>query len=340
MKLSIIIPVYNVAKYLEKCVTSIVEQIRYRNDTELILVDDGSRDHSPQMCDNYSELYKNVKTIHQKNAGSGRARNTGIESASGTYLYFVDPDDYLTMNTVTEILKMIEKQADLFIFSYWDVDYATNKKEKKVFSTSRMLSKSGFRKSFAFLFKTEMLYTVWNKVYSKQFLIENKLFFGNASMGQDVHFNLAVYEKVEKVYLSSECLYYYVQDRNGSSTSRYRENSLQLKSEELFLLQTLLDKFGLDEPELIALLYRNIFLDVSRHIIGCELSRRDKIKELRKMCSSQAFAKLGKEKFKLSISWLLLYKGQYNFLILYVKSRLYIQSKLDRLLYRIDSKSM
>ncbi|KRL98686.1 glycosyltransferase family 2 protein [Liquorilactobacillus satsumensis] len=340
MKLSIIIPVYNVAEYLEKCVTSIVEQIRTRNDTELILVDDGSRDRSPQMCDNYSELYKNVKTIHQKNAGSGRARNTGIESARGTYLYFVDPDDYLTINTVAEILKMLEKRTALCIFGYWDVDYVTNKKGKKAFSTSRVLSKASFRKSFASLFKTEMLYTVWNKVYSRQFLIENKLFFGNASMGQDVRFNLAVYEKVESVYLSSECLYYYVQDRNGSSTSRYRENSLQLKSEELFMLQALLNKFGLDEPALIALLHRNIFLDVSRHIIACGLPRRDKIKELRKICASQAFTELGKAKFKPSISWLLLYKGQYNFLILYVKARLYLQSKLDGLLYSIDSKSM
>ncbi|KRN06321.1 glycosyltransferase EpsH [Liquorilactobacillus sucicola DSM 21376 = JCM 15457] len=321
-------PIYNVEDCLERTIALTATQICNKNDVELILVDDGSEDRSPEICDRYSAHYVNVKTLHQKNAGTGAARNAGIKNARGEYLYFADPDDYLADDTVAAILKMITKQAELFIFNYWNVDSLTGKKERKFLGVNALLNKADFRSDFVKLFKTEMLYTVWNKVYQKKFLLEHRLLFGNAPMGQDVRFNLAVYEKVDSVYLSTECLYYYVQDRIGSSTTKYRSNRFQLKSEEVHLLQKLLTEFGLEAPDFIELLYRNVFLDVSRHIVDCNLSNKEKVKELQRLCSSELFAHLEKTEFKPSISWLLLYKGWYDCLIWYVKSRLYLQNRL------------
>ena len=96
MKLSIIVPIYNVALYLRKCVDSLLAQDI--TDYEIILVDDGSPDECPQTCNEYAEKYDNIKVVHQENAGLSAARNSGIAVAQGDYILFVDSDDYLQPN--------------------------------------------------------------------------------------------------------------------------------------------------------------------------------------------------------------------------------------------------
>ena len=98
-KISVIIPVYNVEKYLSKCIESVLEQDF--SDYEIILIDDGSTDTSGKLCDEYAENYSAIKVIHQQNKGLGGARNTGIEAAEGQYLLFVDSDDYIRDNIMT-----------------------------------------------------------------------------------------------------------------------------------------------------------------------------------------------------------------------------------------------
>ena len=92
-KISFIIPVYNTERYLETCINSIINQEYYNY--EIILVDDGSKDGSGEICDTFSREYANIKTIHQKNGGSSEARNTGIKNSVGEYLLFVDSDDFI-----------------------------------------------------------------------------------------------------------------------------------------------------------------------------------------------------------------------------------------------------
>ena len=92
MRFSIIIPVYNSEKYLKACVNSVLQQ-SYK-DIEVILVDDGSKDRSPQICDTYAGQDKRIRTIHKKNGGTADARNAGLEVATGDYITFIDNDDY------------------------------------------------------------------------------------------------------------------------------------------------------------------------------------------------------------------------------------------------------
>ena len=103
--ISFIIPVYNVEKYLNACVDSILDQIT--DDCEIILVDDGSADSSGTICDKYAEEDSRVKVVHQKNGGLAAARNTGLDYAQGEYVAFVDSDDYLAMQCIPEILNWI-----------------------------------------------------------------------------------------------------------------------------------------------------------------------------------------------------------------------------------------
>ena len=120
MKLSIIVPVYGVAKYLPKCVDSLLAQDI--SDYEIILVDDGSPDECPQICDQYAEQYSNIKVIHQANAGLSAARNTGIVVAKGEYICFVDSDDYLQPNVLGALMEQVGRDnLDVLRFDYQNV---------------------------------------------------------------------------------------------------------------------------------------------------------------------------------------------------------------------------
>ena len=120
MKLSIIVPIYNVAPYLRKCVDSLLAQDI--SDYEIILVDDGSPDECPQICDQYAEQYSNIKVIHQVNAGLSAARNSGIKVATGDYIMFVDSDDYLHPNVLGALMDQVERNnLDVLRFRYQNV---------------------------------------------------------------------------------------------------------------------------------------------------------------------------------------------------------------------------
>lgn len=120
MKLSIIIPVYGVAKYLPKCVDSLL--IQDISNYEIILVDDGSPDECPEICDQYAAQYSNIKVVHQANGGLSAARNSGIKIAQGKYILFVDSDDYLQPNTLANLLEQAERDnLDVLRFRYQNV---------------------------------------------------------------------------------------------------------------------------------------------------------------------------------------------------------------------------
>ena len=120
MKLSIIVPVYGVANYLCKCVDSLLAQDI--SDYEIILVDDGSPDECPQICDDYAKKFTNINAIHQENKGLSEARNTGTRAAQGDFIMFVDSDDYLQPNVLGALMEQVEKDnLDVLRFRYQNV---------------------------------------------------------------------------------------------------------------------------------------------------------------------------------------------------------------------------
>lgn len=117
---TVIVPVYNVEKYLDRCVKSIVRQT-YK-DLEIILIDDGSPDRCPEMCDAWKLKDSRIKVIHKKNAGLGYARNTGIDNATGKYLCFVDSDDYIAPDTIEKAYYCaVQYNADIVSYGYYVV---------------------------------------------------------------------------------------------------------------------------------------------------------------------------------------------------------------------------
>ena len=119
-KVSIIIPIYKVEKYLNQCINTIVHQT-YKN-LEIILVDDGSPDECPKICDSWGRKDSRIKVIHKSNGGLSDARNEGLTKATGKYLLFVDSDDWISLNMVSDLVKIMDKEnADMGICQFADV---------------------------------------------------------------------------------------------------------------------------------------------------------------------------------------------------------------------------
>lgn len=198
---SIIVPVYNVDKYLYRCVESLINQT-YAN-IEIILVDDGSPDNCPQMCDDFAEKDKRIKVIHQKNGGVSAARNTGMSCANGEYLLFVDSDDYASVKLVEKaMIKLLDEQADIVIYEHAN-DYGSRIEEAK-FGAEYVENTEKLIKGF-----------VWNHIpsYVWSVVAKRKLWDGVkypiCTNFEDIvaWFDVAI--KASKIVLLREVLYYY-----------------------------------------------------------------------------------------------------------------------------------
>ena len=119
LKISVIVPIYKVENYLKRCVDSIINQT-YKN-LEIILVDDGSPDHSPEICDNYAKIDNRVIVIHKNNGGLSEARNYGLQIASGDYIMYVDSDDYIEINSCEKLIENITDNVDIVVGDYKEI---------------------------------------------------------------------------------------------------------------------------------------------------------------------------------------------------------------------------
>lgn len=291
MKYSVIIPVYNVEKYINRCVKSILSQ-RY-NDLEIILIDNGSTDRSGSICDIYANEYANISVYHIENHGVGSARNFGLSKARGEFIYFVDSDDYLVGNLFADFADKLVSDLDLVVFSYYnsfEEDLTEKSRTEKSLPFKGNYDKDGFIKIFKELFLSDMLYTVWNKIYRREFLLENNLSFEQYELGEDVRFNLDVYRNVNKVYLSQDSYYVYVIGRKGSAMSGYNPKRLQYQLQELKLVDSLLKDWHIDSSNLDNTVKARILMGNIYNISKQKLLVTKKVKLVKEICKSKDMA--------------------------------------------------
>jgi len=214
--ISVIVPVFKVEKYLKKCVDSIINQT-YKN-LEIILVDDGSPDGSPQMCDEYMNIDSRIKVIHKKNGGLSSARNAGLRVANGEYIGFVDSDDYIAPNMYEKLFNcIIETHSDLVIGNYKFVDEAGLPIQQQTESPIKDELLTGYE-ALEKLNEDGWWYfiTAWNKIYRKSIFDEIK--FPEGKLHEDVFVAHEIFTRCEKIVTMQEILYLYVQ-RQGSIMS-------------------------------------------------------------------------------------------------------------------------
>lgn len=219
-KISIIVPVYQVEKYLEKCVNSILGQTF--TDFELILVDDGSTDRGPEMCDQYAKQDGRVKVIHKKNGGLSDARNAGIDVAQGEYLGFVDSDDYIAPDMYELLYRDITKEnADLAISGIYDVYEGHEPKQIK--HVYQVVNRQSAMKAILEA-KIVSVHAV-NKLYKRELFSECRYKVGIITEDAEIIFRLL--ELCNKIVINSKQCYWYVH-RNGSiSSKQFSKKDLQ-----------------------------------------------------------------------------------------------------------------
>ncbi|MBZ2102978.1 glycosyl transferase family 2 [Streptococcus mitis] len=285
MKYSVVIPVYNVEKYIDRCLQSVIFQ-NYE-DLEIIVIENGSTDNSPHICDTYANKYPNISVYHIENHGVGFARNFGLSKARGEFIYFVDADDYLIGNLFSDFEEKLHDKVDLLVFSYYnsiEKDLIELKRNPKILPNNVLLDKTNFITSFKELVLTDMMYTVWNKIYRRDFLIDNNLYFLKYELGEDVRFNLRVYDFVENILLSTECYYVYISGRMNSAMGSYNSNRVTYQLEELSQIEYLLNKWNIFDKSFIDTLKSRILMSNIQNIVLQNMSIETQKKKIGKLC--------------------------------------------------------
>lgn len=216
MKLSIIVPVYNVEPYLRRCIDSILAQTF--TDFELILVDDGSPDNCPAICDEYAEKDPRIVVIHKQNGGLSDARNAGLDIARGEYIGFVDSDDFIHKQTYEIAINAARKyNADIVQWKWvpysllseinGDIEFASDA------NVVEIIDLPNIAESYYPQICYKVNASIWNKLYVRK--IFEKIRFPKGLIYEDYHITLQILDRAQKLVITEEKLYYYYQ-RTGS----------------------------------------------------------------------------------------------------------------------------
>lgn len=224
--ISVIVPVYKVEKYLERCIQSLLKQT-YKN-LEIILVDDGSPDKAPSICDDYAKKFDCIKVIHKNNGGLSSARNAGLEIAKGDYIGFVDSDDWVEENMYEYLFDLLRNNnadiADICCIQTNGAKKIINPKEKTaVFSGNDILIQYLSR---GLSEQNGAPYTVWRKLYKKKVIGKERFLEG--TLNEDICFNYVVLKSAKRVVESNQIMYYYFQNSDGISGGKLRNKDLDL----------------------------------------------------------------------------------------------------------------
>lgn len=215
--ISIIVPVYNAERYLEKCITSIVEQ-NTMMDFELLLINDGSKDKSGVICDKYRRIDKRIRVFHQENAGVAAARNKGISEAVGEYIMFVDSDDWLaqeSLNRINDCLKKYDPDVLIYNIKFWSKGEYKTLVDLPVKSSCK---KKEVKEHIADVYKKGALASCVNKVYRSSAI--NSIFYNSGvQYGEDFVFNTKVFLNICSLVTIPDGLYYYNHHADSLSTN-------------------------------------------------------------------------------------------------------------------------
>lgn len=292
---SVVIPVHNAQACLERCVESWLSQTR--GDLELILVDDGSEDASPALCDAFAERDGRVRVIHQANAGVSAARNAGIEAAEGTYLLFTDSDDYVEPNLLEKLGQCMEDAgADLALCGYHHLYDGAD--ILKLPGTTGVFSLRDGEEEFLRLYEQGFLNMPWNKIYKRE---KAGRFDTSLSLGEDLLFNLNYLEQCEKAAVLSEPLCFYIQEEQKTTlSSEKRKDRLELARRICRETEQFYDRHwktgGETGHRRIFTRYMNEVMDECEKLPGDKsLSAREKLRAVRALAEDPWVQKRGDE---------------------------------------------
>ena len=221
--ISVVVPIYNVEKYLTKCIDSIINQT-YKN-LEIILVDDGSPDNCGKICDEYKRKDSRIVVYHQSNKGVSASRNFGLSKSNGEYVIFVDSDDILNKNMIEVLHKNIKYyKADISVcgYNYIEKNYVVN-----VYNTKKIIQYTKKEGLVSFFNENSFGVGIWNKLFKKE-IIKNVFFDENIKVNEDKKYLFDVIMKSNKIIYEDQCLYNYIKRMDSVSGEKFSSKKLDI----------------------------------------------------------------------------------------------------------------
>jgi len=214
--LSVIIPVYNVDAYLERCVNSVLKQNIYGY--EIILIDDGSTDTSGEICDRYQSQYNMIKVFHINKNGVSFARNIGLKNSNGKYLTFVDSDDMIGENTYQNNILYLEKHPEIEMLQYPTIwNYKSEYEHKDQMQEKQIVGRENIYKEW---WRGDILnYSLWNKIYRHS--VFDHIIFPEGHIFEDMYIAVDILKNINSVFISSVGCYMYRKREGSISSDKY-----------------------------------------------------------------------------------------------------------------------
>lgn len=296
--ISVIIPIYNVQPYLERCVESVRNQT-YSN-LEIILVDDESPGDCPKMCDEYAKKDSRIKVIHKKNGGLGYARNSGLELVHGKYVMFIDSDDWISDTRVEVLYNAITKaEADIAIGSFTDVDSDNNRVEyHSSLSDKEYVGDEIIKKILLpmvgpdpdYKYDVQINCCVWRCMYKTDVIFDNKLWFISErdAISEDMFFNIDFLYHAKRAVCVTDCGHYYF--KNLQSISRkYDPKGFARTLSYYSSISEKLENYGLsDESKLRVERTFLMMVRVSlKQIVNSDMKKKEKLSLIKSILSQK-----------------------------------------------------
>lgn len=312
-KVSIVVAAYNVEAYIEKCLKSIQNQTL--KNIEVLIINDGSTDQTPQLCEAFAKQDERFHLISQPHQGLSEARNRGIHEATGKYIAFVDGDDFVHPSMYEQLYNCAIEQYVNFVLCGYTKVWPETKREKKIRVNETIIKKRN--KSLYFLEKhDESLVVVWNKLFLRQIILNHQLLFENRTFFEDVSFVARYLSLIDRMGVVQQPLYYYVK-REDTVTKSYHP-IIEQSHEQTY---TLLKNFFYFRPYKKAIETLNLRLYLYRyHYVLKTTSNKRQLKRLERQMNTM-------RKNYSRLPW------KHRFVRLFISFRIY--PTIYRLLHRV-----
>ena len=295
IKVSLVVPVYNAEKYLAKSIESMLSQSL--KEMELILVNDGSKDNSLAICEEYAKKDSRITVINKKNEGACIARNTGIARAKGKYIQLADADDYIDNNMLEEQYNLAEKTNAEVVMCGMKFD-VHQKNGQVVISEAHykdmvLNSQEEIKPIFMDLFDNLLFNYTHNKLYNAEFLKKNNLkFIEWLPIDQDTNFNIDVFKALNKLTISTKAYYHYVKTFEETIVTRYHANKFKVRTFRYDRLKELLENWGIyndeNKKKLASMYIHHVIecFEIYNHK-KCDLNTKEKKQEIEKILNTK-----------------------------------------------------
>lgn len=282
--ISILMPVYNSQEYLKNTVQGVINQ-SYK-EWELILVDDGSKDNSKNICIELQKFDNRIRFINKENTGVSDTRNIALDNAKGKYIAFIDSDDSVHKDYLKILLSSIEKsKGQLAVCGFKERKISTNgqiEELSRVFYPKEVIAIEDMKDLIMDFGNSGLLNPLWNKLYSRKIIEENNIRFKEeVETGEDFIFNLQYFRKINNICFSKGELYYYIRRNNNSITYQYIDNMYEKGLEIHNLLEDFLKDMNFYNSKNKYILYGNHLMGVFSAFLNlfhkdCKLTLKQK----------------------------------------------------------------